>query len=75
MYSLSFQLKDMNFDLVIGSPPYQQNIAMTKGNQSLSRQLYPKFLEVSFGIKLRISVLITPSRWFTADGQETLSLH
>lgn len=68
--SLIQQLKDMNFDLVIGNPPYQQNIAKTGGNRSLSRQLYPKFLEVSFGITLRNSVLITPSIWFTADGQD-----
>ena len=68
--SLIQQLKDMNFDLVIGNPPYQQNIAKTEGNRSLSRQLYPKFLEISLGITLRNAVLITPSRWFTADGQD-----
>lgn len=64
------QLIDMNFDLVIGNPPYQQNIAIVEGNKSLSKQLYPKFLEKSINITKRNVVLITPSRWFVADGQD-----
>lgn len=64
------KLKDMNFDFVIGNPPYQENIAKTNGNKSLSKQLYPKFLSASIGVTRRVAVLITPSRWFTADGQD-----
>ena len=64
------QLKKMSFDLVIGNPPYQQNIARTTGNRSLSKQLYPKFYERAFKIAGQKVILITPSRWFTADGQD-----
>lgn len=64
------QLKEIKFDLVIGNPPYQQNIASDEGNKSLSKQLYPKFIEKSLGITKKDVVLITPSRWVTADGQD-----
>lgn len=60
----------VSFDLVIGNPPYQQNIARTTGNRSLSKQLYPKFYERAFKIAGQKVILITPSRWFTADGQD-----
>lgn len=36
--------KEMKFDVVIGNPPYQENIASTDGNKSLGKQLFPTFI-------------------------------
>ncbi|WP_374044564.1 DEAD/DEAH box helicase family protein [uncultured Porphyromonas sp.] len=64
------KFKTMNLNFIIGNPPYQENIAKTVGNKSLSSQLYPKFLQIIFSENLYDAVLVTPSRWFTAEGQD-----
>ena len=61
--------KEMKFDVVIGNPPYQENIASTDGNKSLSKQLFPTFIMKAIQIA-DIVTFITPSRWFTAEAQD-----
>ncbi len=60
----------MKFDAVVGNPPYQENISRAEGNTSLSKQLFPIFIENSFLLESRYVSLITPSRWFTANAQD-----
>lgn len=61
--------KFMKFDAIVGNPPYQENIGSTT-NQSLSKQLFPSFIQTSINMKPRYLSLITPSRWFTANAQD-----
>lgn len=60
----------MNFDAVVGNPPYQENISNNTGNDSLSRQVFPDFIKTSIILNSEYVSLITPSRWFTADAQD-----
>jgi superfamily II DNA or RNA helicase len=60
----------MKFDAVVGNPPYQANISNSKGNTSLSRQLFPVFIQNSILTKAQYVSLITPARWFTGDAQD-----
>lgn len=61
---------NMEFDAIVGNPPYQENISNNEGNDSLSRQVYPDFIKNSILIGANFISLITPSRWFTADAQD-----
>ena len=62
--------KKVKFDVVVGNPPYQENISKTAGNKSLGKQLFPAFIELSIQISNRYTSLITPARWFTGDAQD-----
>ncbi len=59
----------MEFDAVVGNPPYQENIG-GEGNESLSKQLFPDFIKSAIECSSKYVSLITPSRWFTADAQD-----
>ena len=61
------QINDMKFNVIVGNPPYQEMIAK---NRSLAKQLFPKFIELGILANPQYLSLITPSRWFTADGQD-----
>lgn len=60
----------MEFDAVVGNPPYQENISNSSENDSLSKQLFPLFIRTAIELKTQYVSLITPSRWFTADAQD-----
>ena len=57
----------MKIGAVISNPPYQENI---DAKRSLATQLFPKFIELAINIKPAYWTLITPQKWFTADGQD-----
>lgn len=57
------------FDYCIGNPPYQEQVSDSKDNSSLSKQLFPVFIQESTKIATQI-MLITPSRWFAGDAQD-----
>lgn len=61
------RINDMKFNVIVGNPPYQENI---DENRSLAKQLFPKFIELGILANPQYLSLITPSRWFTADGQD-----
>src|SRR5574344_2111913 len=61
---------EMEFDAIVGNPPYQENISDDTNNSSLSKQLFPAFIKNTIELKPKYNSLITPSRWFTGDAQD-----
>ncbi len=61
---------EMKFDFIVGNPPYQEQISEHSDNASLSKQLFPSFVKAAIEVGSDSVVLITPSRWFTADAQD-----
>jgi site-specific DNA-methyltransferase (adenine-specific) len=60
-----------NFDIIIGNPPYQEEIITKKGS---AKALYNIFTEKSISITNLVS-FITPSRWFAGGkGLESFRL-
>lgn len=60
----------MKFDYIIGNPPYQEQISDESGNSSLSKQLFPAFIQAAIETGADKIALITPSRWFAGDAQD-----
>lgn len=61
---------EMQFNAIVGNPPYQENISGEDGNASLGKQLFPWFVISAIKLQPQYSTLITPSRWFTGDAQD-----
>jgi hypothetical protein len=62
--------KQMKFNAIVGNPPYQENISTATDNSSLSKQVFPSFIEIGVKLSPKFLSLITPSRWFTGDAQD-----
>lgn len=58
------ELKDMNFDAIIGNPPYHKENA----ENGRKPPIYDQFMDISFE-KAPVSVLITPARFLFGAGQ------
>ena len=55
------ELKDMNFDAIIGNPPYQ---VMDGGAQASARPIYNDFVDFSEKADQHLVSIIMPSRWY-----------
>lgn len=60
----------VNFNAVVGNPPYHEIISGNMANKSLGKELFPDFMLLSNVVSSRYTTLITPSKWFTGDGQD-----
>lgn len=65
----SNKTNEMEFEAIVGNPPYQESVG-AETNKSLSKQLFPSFMETAIELKPKYISLITPSRWFTGEGQD-----
>ncbi|MBP3772454.1 MAG: Eco57I restriction-modification methylase domain-containing protein [Treponema sp.] len=55
------ELRDMNFDAIIGNPPYQ---VMDGGAQASARPIYNDFVDFSEKVDPNLVSIIMPSRWY-----------
>jgi len=59
------ELADMQFDVIVGNPPYQIGMDDGKGNRTANiTPLYNLFVEKAIAMDPRYVLMITPSRWF-----------
>lgn len=56
---------DMQFDVVIGNPPYQLGQSGGDSVGSFAMPIYQKFVQAAKSLNPRFVVMVTPSRWFT----------
>lgn len=54
----------MQFDVIIGNPPYQLGQSGGEAVGSFAMPIYQKFIEAAKGIEPRYLIMVTPSRWF-----------
>lgn len=60
----------VKFTAIIGNPPYNEKVSKSDANRSLSRQLFPYFIQSSIKLDPDYLSLITPSRWFAGEAQD-----
>ena len=65
------QLKDMQFDVVIGNPPYQEGQSNDSNsvNRAMAGAIYPLFIEMATKLGPYYVCMITPSRWMSKTGR------
>lgn len=55
------ELKDMQFDVIVGNPPYQTS---TSGHGAQASTIYHHFVRRAVDLEPKYVAMITPSRWF-----------
>lgn len=55
---------NMQFDVVIGNPPYQLGQSGGDAIGSFAMPIYQKFIDAAKGLEPRYLIMVTPSRWF-----------
>ncbi len=60
----------VKFEAVVGNPPYHELLSRNESNKSLGKELFPSFMKMAVKLNPLYSSLITPTKWFTSDGQD-----
>ncbi len=55
---------NMQFDVIIGNPPYQLGQSGGESVGSFAMPIYHKFVQAAKSLDPRFAVFVTPSRWF-----------
>lgn len=55
---------DMQFDVIIGNPPYQLGQSGGEAVGGFAMPVYQKFVQAAKALDPRFVVMVTPSRWF-----------
>jgi len=56
--------QDMQFDVIIGNPPYQLGQSGGDAVGGFAMPVYHKFVKAAISLDPRFVVMVTPSRWF-----------
>lgn len=59
----------MEFDVIVGNPPYTEIVQKEDNNTGSSKQIFPDFIISSINVNPKFVSLITPSRWFVGGEQ------
>jgi len=55
---------DMQFDVIIGNPPYQLGQSGGEAVGGFAMPIYQKFVQAAKSLDPRFVIMVTPSRWF-----------
>jgi site-specific DNA-methyltransferase (adenine-specific) len=55
---------DMQFDVIIGNPPYQLGQSGGEAVGGFAMPIYQKFVQAAKGLDPHFIIMVTPSRWF-----------
>lgn len=55
---------EMQFDVIIGNPPYQLGQSGGEAIGSFAMPIYQKFIQAAKALEPRYLLMVTPSRWF-----------
>ena len=59
----------MEFDAIVGNPPYTEIVQKEDNNTGSSKQIFPDFIVSAINCRPKFVSLITPSRWFVGGEQ------
>lgn len=55
---------DMQFDVIVGNPPYQLGQSGGEAVGGFAMPIYQKFVQAAKGLDPHFVIMVTPSRWF-----------
>lgn len=60
---------NVQFDVIIGNPPFQMNFGIEGGNSSNAKSIYNRFIDTAIKLNPKYICMIASSRWMTKTAQ------